>query len=388
MLRPRRYALFALAVLSVALLTLTVSAALRDTSPPQLFVEGPTRLPEGAPIGLVVSADEPVTYTLEYGGETHVLVEQDATFAVPAVAGSNVASLTATDGAGNSTAYETTIVGVRPLAPTLEVAASATSGDPLGVVVSGLPDAGADRATTAALTDLILEAGDVRVPLRAVAGLGYRGMLATPMTVDPLTLGLRLTAVDEFGRRYEEVAETVLAPLPVEIEQLRLSAATLSVVTPEGRQLEAATVASAWSAALPDPLWSAPFVGPIDGVSTSGFGDARRYEQGGPPSFHYGLDLAAPQGTPVHATNDGVVVVAGSYPIKGGWVAIDHGEGVMSYYFHLSQVSAQVGQRVQRGDVVGLVGSTGLSTGPHLHWEMRVRGEPSNPLAWVGKTFP
>lgn len=387
MRRPRRYAFVALLVLTAALVTLTVSAALRDNTPPQLYVEAPARLAVGAPLGLFVSADEPVTYTLEYGGQSHELIEQDATFTVTAVAGAQLASLRAVDGAGNETVHESLIVGVPALAPTLQVAELVTSGDPLGLHVLGLPAADADPVANATVTDLSLQVAGAAIPLRQV-GADYRGMLASPMTVDARTIEAHLTVVDEFARRYDLTAQIVLEPLPVEVEQLRLSAATLSVITPEGRALEADTIAHIMAGARPDPLWTAPFTMPIEGVSTSGFGDARRYEQGGPASFHYGLDLGVPQGTPIHATNDGVVVVAGPYPIKGGWVAIDHGDGLISHYFHMSRVDAVVGQQVHQGDVIGLVGTTGLSTGPHLHWEMRVRGEASNPLAWVGKTYP
>ena len=80
--------------------------------------------------------------------------------------------------------------------------------------------------------------------------------------------------------------------------------------------------------------------------------------------------------------------VAGFYPIKGGLVVLDHGGGVFSLYFHQSEILVEAGQRVRRGEVVGEVGSTGLSTGPHLHWEMRVAEEPTNPLEWVGKVVP
>lgn len=388
MKRPRRYALVALAALSLTLLTLTVSAALRDTTPPQLWVEAPTRLAVGAPLGLFVSADEPVVYTLEYGGRTYERVEQDATFDVPAVEGAQVARLTAEDGARNGVEYETVIVGVPPYEPSLEAPARLTAGDPLSVHVLGLPGTGSDPATTAALKSLSVSVGGAPLPLREVAGPVYRGMVATPMDVEPRTLAVEARIEDEFGRTYELGAVTAVDALPVEVEQLRLSAATLAVITPEGRELEAVTAGAAWEAAHEEPLWSGPFALPIEGVTTSGFGDARRYEQGGPVSYHYGLDLAVPQGTPVHATNDGVVAVAGPYPIKGGWVAIDHGDGLMSYYFHMSEVLAEVGRTVKRGDVIGLVGSTGLSTGPHLHWEMRLRREPTSPLAWVGKSYP
>jgi len=105
-------------------------------------------------------------------------------------------------------------------------------------------------------------------------------------------------------------------------------------------------------------------------------------------SHHSGLDLASPEGTPIHATNDGTVVLARELPISGNVVAIDHGDGVVSLYFHQSKILVHDGESVKRGDIIGRVGTTGLSTGPHLHWEMRVDGVPTNPLAWVGHTFP
>src|SRR5690606_36069872 len=127
-------------------------------------------------------------------------------------------------------------------------------------------------------------------------------LAATTMTVDPATLTLSVTVIDEFGRSATAEHDVVLTPLPVEVEQLQLSAATLSLITPEARELEAAAIAGAWARAEPQAQWHEPFIMPIGGVHTSGFGDARRYAQGGPVSFHYGLDLAAPAGTPVHAT--------------------------------------------------------------------------------------
>ena len=91
---------------------------------------------------------------------------------------------------------------------------------------------------------------------------------------------------------------------------------------------------------------------------------------------------------PIRATNDGVVILAENLPLAGGAVVIDHGAGVTSRYYHQSLILTQVGARVQRGDIIGEVGSTGISTGPHLHWEMRINGEPSNPLQWVDRLLP
>ncbi|MDO4246330.1 MAG: M23 family metallopeptidase, partial [Deinococcus sp.] len=88
------------------------------------------------------------------------------------------------------------------------------------------------------------------------------------------------------------------------------------------------------------------------------------------------------------AVNDGTVVMAGKYPVRGGLVVIDHGAGVVSLYFHQSKVIVKAGQKVTRGQKVGEVGTTGLSAGPHLHLEIRVRGEATSPAGWMGRLWP
>lgn len=98
------------------------------------------------------------------------------------------------------------------------------------------------------------------------------------------------------------------------------------------------------------------------------------------PKFHAGLDFAADVGTPVYATADGVVEVADNHNEYGNHVDIDHGYDYMSRYAHLSKIMVKPGQKIKRGDLVGLVGSTGKSTGPHLHYEVRFKGEPQNPV--------
>ena len=134
--------------------------------------------------------------------------------------------------------------------------------------------------------------------------------------------------------------------------------------------------------------WTKEFILPIAGHGTSGFGVPRRYVHGGNVSYHHGEDIGASAGTKIAATNDGTVLAADFYPIKGGFVAIDHGAGVMSFYFHQSKLFVEVGQEVKAGDIIGEVGTTGLSTGPHLHWEMRVHRIATDPMEWVGKILP
>lgn len=98
---------------------------------------------------------------------------------------------------------------------------------------------------------------------------------------------------------------------------------------------------------------------------------------------HNGVDLAAPTGTPVYATADGLVEMAQWYSSYGNYVQIEHGSDIETRYAHLSSYTVRPGQQVQMGDLIGYVGSTGRSTGPHLHYEVRVNGDPVNPIPYM-----
>ncbi len=95
--------------------------------------------------------------------------------------------------------------------------------------------------------------------------------------------------------------------------------------------------------------------------------------------MHMGVDIGAPTGTPVRATADGIVVYAQMESGYGKLLRVDHGNGIQTYYAHLSRFYVNVGQDVRRGEVIGAVGSTGRVTAPHLHYEVRMGGAPMNP---------
>jgi murein DD-endopeptidase MepM/ murein hydrolase activator NlpD len=124
------------------------------------------------------------------------------------------------------------------------------------------------------------------------------------------------------------------------------------------------------------------FIWPIDGRVTSPFG-YRIHPIFKIRKMHTGVDISGSSGTPIRAGDTGVVIYAGWRGGYGKTVIISHGGGLTSLYAHMSSISASVGQAVARGDVVGKVGSTGYSTGPHLHFEVRVDGGPVNPLNYL-----
>lgn len=121
------------------------------------------------------------------------------------------------------------------------------------------------------------------------------------------------------------------------------------------------------------------FVWPIQGIMSGAWGN-QRVLNGVPKSPHYGFDIAAPEGTPVHATADGVIAMANpDMHFEGGLVMIDHGQGLITYYLHMSRLDVVQGQTVHQGDVIGAVGKKGRATGPHLCWRMRWRDRNLDP---------
>jgi hypothetical protein len=125
-----------------------------------------------------------------------------------------------------------------------------------------------------------------------------------------------------------------------------------------------------------------PSIWPVRGVITAGFGQ-RMDPFTGEGAFHSGVDIAAPVGTPVRAVADGILFHAGPDSSYGNEALIDHGYGLTTKYGHLRSLTVVVGQEVSRGEIIGTVGMTGRTTGPHLHYEVLVGGTPVNPVNYL-----
>jgi len=142
----------------------------------------------------------------------------------------------------------------------------------------------------------------------------------------------------------------------------------------------------------PVKMWNGIFDSPVPtdfkDCWTSFFGTRRSYNGGTYDYFHSGLDFCGRTGTELYAVAPGKVVYVDTLVVRGGVVVIDHGWGVYTAYDHLSEFRVQAGDLVQPGQVIGLGGSTGRSTGPHLHWEVWVGGVQVNPVDWLARAYP
>ena len=142
----------------------------------------------------------------------------------------------------------------------------------------------------------------------------------------------------------------------------------------------------------PEKMWDGPFASPVPvdfkDCWTSLFGNRRSYNSGAYDFFHSGLDFCGRVGTELYAVAPGKVVYTGMLIVRGGVVVIDHGWGVYTAYDHLSEIRVQPDDIVQPGQVIGLGGATGRTTGPHLHWEVWVGGVQVNPIDSLTRSFP
>ncbi len=177
-----------------------------------------------------------------------------------------------------------------------------------------------------------------------------------------------LETMDEVRAPSYEFSETL-----ARFQYLRYNATAVSLYANGARPLPGKDLAT---------LTHTPSLWPVRGQLVGGFGD-RLDPFSGEGTFHSGVDIAATYGEPIHAAADGFVVWVGPKSGSGRLVVIDHGAGLTTWYAHLSAFRVNSGQSVHRGDVIGYVGSSGRSTGPHLHYEVRLYDAPVNPWRFL-----
>ncbi len=199
---------------------------------------------------------------------------------------------------------------------------------------------------------------------------------------------LVITATDEQGRQVAVSMDVSIVAGKFGSEWINLPPEKQALLDPDLVKAEREKLWSVFSVFRQERYWDGLFGLPVQAKISSVFGTRRGYSGGPFNSYHEGLDFSAGGGTPVSAPAAGVVVLAEALTVRGNAVILDHGWGVHTGFYHLSEIGVTVGQSVQAGQVVGRVGSTGLSTGAHLHWDMRVRGVNVDPLEWTQRVFP
>jgi murein DD-endopeptidase MepM/ murein hydrolase activator NlpD len=205
----------------------------------------------------------------------------------------------------------------------------------------------------------------------------HLGLMPVSVLAQPGVKHLELLAKD--GAVLQTTSVTVLdAHYPK--QNVSIGASTAALKPSPGEQ---DTVSSFRKTVSPARYWNDIMTLPVPGCLTSRFG-VQRYFNGKPTGdFHAGLDQRGATGTPIRALSAGTINIAKTYNLRGGTVAIDHGQGVESIYMHMSKVTAEENTHVSEGDVIGYVGATGRANGPHLHWTLYVNGVPVNPAQWL-----
>lgn len=205
----------------------------------------------------------------------------------------------------------------------------------------------------------------------------WYAVLGIPLDTTPGTLAIDVGGSDKV---FDVSAYTY--------DEQRLTVKNRSYVTPDQAQLdrigrERKTLDAALNRFRDVAVDDMALIAPVDGRRSSSFG-LRRYFNDQPRSPHKGMDIAAGTGTPIAAPLDGIVTVTGDFFFNGNTVIVDHGQGFVTMYCHLSEIAVEDGDSVSTGDTIGLVGATGRVTGPHLHFGTYLNGTAVDPAILIG----
>jgi murein DD-endopeptidase MepM/ murein hydrolase activator NlpD len=228
-------------------------------------------------------------------------------------------------------------------------------------------------------------------PIPFIRASGYYYALVGVSRCGKITSApLTVTSFDALGHDTTDKITVNLAATTYPVDAITLPPSKVTILQNTTLvNTEAVDLAKIVAKHTPTRLWNGAFRLPITATISEYFGTRRSYN-GGPVGAcgHEGTDFSAPQGTPIYAPARGIIVFAGLTQVRGNMVVVDHGVGVFSAYYHMVEINTSAGQAVEPGTLIGKVGTTGLSTGPHLHWSMWVNGEYVDPLEWTKRSIP
>ncbi len=229
----------------------------------------------------------------------------------------------------------------------------------------------------------------IDIPAASESANHYTALIATDRFAAPGHYPLTVIVTTQDGESDTTTRNVLVTDGDYSYEVINVTDEVYSVLTDqEAVEAELAYLDETMTGYTSEKHWDGIFRLPAPGAFTSGFGTLRSYNGGDYDSYHSGADLAAPSGTPIYAPAAGVVVDATILQVRGQVIIIDHGWGVYTGYWHQSNMLVEPGEFVTAGQRIGTVGSTGLSTAAHLHWEMRVNGVRVDPMQWARHEFP
>ena len=223
---------------------------------------------------------------------------------------------------------------------------------------------------------------DERVMLAEYQGTQY-AIIGLPLSAKP---GLHSFTLEDASGVRETLGFSIAAKTYTEQRltitnqrQVNPNAEDMVRIRAESAEMNAAF--SSWDETL-TPTLSLDI--PVDGVRSSSFGH-RRFFNDQPRAPHSGMDIAAPEGTPIHAPAAGIIRSTGNYFFNGNTIILDHGHGLISLYCHMNTIDVEVGAKVATGELIGRVGQTGRVTGPHLHWSVNLNNTRVDPAFFLAE---
>jgi murein DD-endopeptidase MepM/ murein hydrolase activator NlpD len=215
----------------------------------------------------------------------------------------------------------------------------------------------------------------------------YEGLLGIDMDTKAEKYRIRFVATDGKGKGISETTSIQVTRADFAVQKITLprSMVELDPKTLERANRESKRLKALFQTFWKERTWKGAFIRPVEGELSGAFG-TWRIINGQPKSSHTGVDLRAEKGTPVRASNNGRVALVDDLFFSGKSVILDHGWGLYSMYFHLSEARVREGDRIPKGAELGRVGSTGRSTGPHLHWGIILNGARVDPFSLLRST--
>lgn len=224
-------------------------------------------------------------------------------------------------------------------------------------------------------------------PFTQTRGNLWFSLLPVPALIEPQVYPMQISYIASNGVKLSRTWQVEVFAGNYDRQEIVLGGGKGGLLISPNAQTELDLVISTWSKIDTPLLWNGTFTRPINEKysTTSPFGTRRSYNGGPYSSYHAGQDFGAPAGVPIIAPAPGIVALSERLNVRGNAVILDHGRGIFTGYWHLSEILAKKGQLVQAGDLLGLVGTTGLSTGAHLHWELRIYGIAVDPIQFTNE---